>query len=90
MDLETSATSAFINAAIWLTFPKVAGSQATLTSSSSAVTASGPKERTLMTGMTLFSCFSTCSRMWSSPWPTMVMRDMVGSSVVPTARLSML
>ena len=43
-----------------------------------------------MTGMTLLSCFSSCSTMYSSPSTTMVMRETVGSSVMPTAKESIL
>ena len=46
--------------------------------------------RTLMTSMSLFSCFSTCSTTLLPLSTMMVMREMVGSSVTPTARESML
>src|ERR1035437_3650516 len=45
---------------------------------------------TLMTSMSLLSCLSICSSTPSSPRATMVMRDMLSSSVSPTARLMML
>src|SRR5215475_14733591 len=43
-----------------------------------------------MTAISLLSCFSICSRTWSSPRVTRVMRDTVGSIVSATERLSML
>ncbi len=45
---------------------------------------------TLTTVTTLSSCLRTCSSSASSPWTTKVMRDRLGCSVSPTARLSML
>ena len=45
---------------------------------------------TLMTSISLWSCFITCSMTNSSPVTTRVMRDTLGSSVSPTDRLSML
>mgnify|MGYP001514689470 CR=1 FL=1 len=43
-----------------------------------------------MTSSFLFSCFSICSKVRSSPELTMVMQDTAWSSVSPTARLSIL
>ena len=43
-----------------------------------------------MTSISLFSCFSTCSTTLLPLSTMMVMREMVGSSVTPTARDSML
>src|SRR5262245_9268656 len=43
-----------------------------------------------MTAISLLSCFSICSRTWSSPRVARVMRDTVGSMVSATDRLSML
>jgi hypothetical protein len=48
------------------------------------------KSITLMTAISLFSCFSICSSTWSSPRVTSVIRDTVGSIVSATDRLSML
>ena len=46
--------------------------------------------RTLITSTSLLSCFSTCSTTLLPLSTMMVMREMVGSSVTPTARESML
>ena len=43
-----------------------------------------------MTSTSLFSCFSTCSTTLLPLSTMMVIREMVGSSVTPTARESML
>ena len=45
---------------------------------------------TLMTSMSLLSCLMICSRISGSPPTMMIMRETVGCSVTPTARLSML
>src|SRR5262245_42848415 len=71
--------------------PRVFSSTCTLMSTSSRSTCSvSVKSPTLITQMSLFSCFSICSRTWSSPRVTSVMRDTVGSRVSATERLSML
>src|SRR5262252_3775127 len=73
------------------TSPRVFSSTATRSSTSSRSTCSpSAKSVTLMTQMSLFSCFSICSRMRSSPRVTRVMRETVGSRVSATDRLSML
>src|SRR5579883_734761 len=45
---------------------------------------------TLMTSISLLSCLMICSRTSGSPSTTMIMRETVGCSVTPTARLWML
>src|SRR5713101_8811279 len=71
--------------------PRLRSSALTLMRTSSRSTCSvSVKSPTLMTQMSLFSCFSICSSTWSSPRVTSVMRDTVGSSVSATDRLSML
>src|SRR5436309_5784133 len=71
--------------------PRLRSSAFTLMRTSSRSTCSvWVKLPTLMTQMSLFSCFSICSSTWSSPRVTSVMRDTVGSIVSATDRLSML
>ena len=66
-------------------------STVTLIIASSRSTRSFPvRSDTLITSMSLFSCFMTCSICASSPIQTMVIRLIPGSSQVPTARLSIL
>jgi len=48
------------------------------------------KSFTWMTPISLLSCFSICPTIRSSPRVTSVMRDIVGSSVSATVRLSIL
>ena len=45
---------------------------------------------TLIVSINLLSCFVICSRIWSSPEVTIVIREMEGSSVGATDRLSIL
>src|SRR5690349_4467280 len=76
---------------MFMTSPRVFSSAATLMSASSRSTCwVSVKSVSLMTQMSLFSCFSICSSTWSSPRVTSVRRDTVGSSVSATHRLSML
>src|SRR5262245_15784759 len=71
--------------------PRDRSSTPTLMSTSSRSTcAVSVKSITLMTAISLFSCFSICSSTRSSPRVTSVMRDTVGSIVSATDRLSML
>src|SRR5262245_37756535 len=71
--------------------PRDRSSTATFTSTSWRSTwAVSVKSMTLMTAISLFSCFSICSSTWSSPRVTSVMRETVGSMVSATERLSML
>ena len=58
--------------------------------SSRPMRAFSSRVRTLMTSISLLSCFSTCSTTLLPLSTMMVMREMVGSSVTPTARDSML
>ena len=58
--------------------------------SSLAMHCCSAKVFTLMTSSFLFSCFSICSMVRSSPLLTMVMQDTSLLSVSPTTRLSML
>ena len=48
------------------------------------------KSRTLITSTQRFSCFFICSNVTSSLYTPMVIRETVGSSVVPTVRVSRL
>ncbi len=70
---------------------RAAGSAFTRTSSISRSTwVSSLRLMTLMTSMSLCSCFMTCSMTKASPATTSVIRETDGSSVSPTERLSML
>src|SRR6185436_16993569 len=87
----TSMTRARKMSAVRKISARCCGSALTRISTSSRSTwLSSVRSLTLMTSISLWSCFITCSMMNSSPVTTMVMRETLGSSVSPTERLSML
>ena len=57
---------------------------------SRAIVASGSMSRILITLTSLWSCFVTWSIGWTAPSRVSVIREMSGSSVGPTASVSML
>src|SRR5438445_1205646 len=87
----TSTTLARKMSAVRRISSRCCGSAFTRMSISSRSTwLSSVRSLTLMTSISLWSCFVTCSMTNSSPLTTSVIRDTVGSRVSPTDRLSML
>src|SRR5256886_1704670 len=87
----TSTTLARKMSAVRRISSRCCGSAFTRMSISSRSTwLSSVRSLTLMTSISLCSCFVTCSMTNSSPLTTSVIRDTVGSRVSPTDRLSML
>src|SRR5690606_21883036 len=88
---DTSTTLARNSWTVSNTWLRTDASARTLTSSSSRCTeASGSSSTILITLTSLLSCLVTCSSGWSPTDTTMVIREMSGCSVGPTARDSML
>ena len=76
---------------ICINSPRVSGRTLTRIRTSSRSTLSSPLNScNSMTSTSLRSCFVTCSKTVSSPRTTIVIRDVAGSSVGPTLRVSML
>ena len=87
----TSTILQSVNSAIFIISIRWAVEQLTLIKANSRLMNSfGLKHLTFMTGMILFNCFSTCSTKCSSPSTTIVILDIAGFSVMPTAKLSIL